>query len=216
MKKIVWLFATSLLSAQIPTCELTNFYSLYCQLPSDIYEHLPTLRRFASECSSAIELGVRDMVSTWAILQGLAENPHHPRFYLGVDLSFPPEDHLLLGYRIANENNISFQVMVADDLTFQVSSIDLLFIDALHKYAQLTCELETFAPNTNKYIIMHDTSGYFENNDDDGDLSKYPPSVDRNKRGLWPAVVDFLHRHPEWILQERHLNNNGLTVLRRL
>ena len=35
------------------------------------------------------------------------------------------------------------------------------------------------------------------------------------KKGLWPAVVEFLQEHREWDLKERFTNNNGLTVLYR-
>ena len=34
--------------------------------------------------------------------------------------------------------------------------------------------------------------------------------------GLWPAVEDFLEKHPEWVLHERYTNNNGLTILKRV
>jgi len=49
-----------------------------------------------------------------------------------------------------------------------------------------------------------------------GDYSEYPAEYDRTKRGLWPAVQDFLQRHPEWSLYERHFNNHGFTILRRV
>jgi len=67
---------------------------------------------------------------------------------------------------------------------------------------------------------MHDTSEPWGNSDEPNtsptnDLD-YPASIDRNKRGLWQAVVDFLARHPEWELHERHLNNHGFTILKRV
>jgi hypothetical protein len=36
------------------------------------------------------------------------------------------------------------------------------------------------------------------------------------RKGLWPAVEEFLVDHPEWVLKERYTNNNGLTVLERV
>jgi len=94
----------------------------------------------------------------------------------------------------------------------------LLFIDSLHTYCHLTYELEKFSPKVSKYIAMHDTS--WDPTIDDpayyGDYSEYPPEYDRTKRGLWPAVVDFLKRHPEWTLHERRLNNYGFTILKRV
>jgi hypothetical protein len=41
--------------------------------------------------------------------------------------------------------------------------------------------------------------------------SGFPP--DEIAKGLWPAITEFLAEHPEWKLEERFTNNNGLTVL---
>ena len=38
--------------------------------------------------------------------------------------------------------------------------VDLLFIDTLHTFGQLTAELEAFASNTNLYIILHDMESF--------------------------------------------------------
>ena len=67
---------------------------------------------------------------------------------------------------------------------------------------------------------MHDTDDPWGYIDDfqvyQGDKSEYPASIDRNRVGLWAAVEDFLKRHPEWVLQERRLNNHGFTILKRI
>ena len=42
--------------------------------PVDIYEHLPTLYKYASECNSVLECGVRASVSSWALVYGLISN----------------------------------------------------------------------------------------------------------------------------------------------
>jgi hypothetical protein len=103
-------------------------------------------------------------------------------------------------------------------MTLDIPPVDMLFIDSLHTYCHLTCELEKFSPKVGKYIAMHDTSAPWGMMDDDqyhGDYSEYEPSFDRTKRGLWPAVVDFLGRHPEWSLYQRNLYSHGFTVLGR-
>ena len=65
---------------------------------------------------------------------------------------------------------------------------------------------------------MHDTSEPW-GDADEGQYyhshHQYPSHIDQNKRGLWQAVVDFLEQHPEWTLQERHLNCHGLTIIKR-
>ena len=96
--------------------------------------------------------------------------------------------------------------------------VEMLFIDGLHTYCHLTYQLMKFSPKVLKYIAMHDTSipwGYVDDTDYQGDYSEYPPSFNRTKKGLSPAVDDFLANNPGWELQEKRFNNHGFTVLRR-
>jgi hypothetical protein len=44
--------------------------------------------------------------------------------------------------------------------------------------------------------------------------SGYP--LEEINRGLWPAVDEFLKEHPEWTLEKRYTNNNGLTILAKV
>jgi hypothetical protein len=39
--------------------------------------------------------------------------------------------------------------------------------------------------------------------------------VDEIRRGLKPALYEFLNAHPEWVVYEHFMNNNGLSVLTR-
>lgn len=198
--------------------ELQEKYELHCREPSDINEHLPTLRNLAKECSSVVEIGIRAMVSSWGCLLGLSENPSFSRSYLGIDIDSPPHDTLNLAKCLAECNGISFDFLQANDMDIDIEPTEMLFIDSLHTYCHLTYELEKFSPKVSKYIAMHDTSTSFETIDDNGyygNYSEYPPEYDRTKRGLWPAIEDFLQKHPEWTLHQRNFNNYGLTVLTR-
>ena len=47
---------------------LEQIYYQKCNSPSDINEHLPTLKRYADECEHITEMGVRWVVSTYAFL----------------------------------------------------------------------------------------------------------------------------------------------------
>lgn len=198
--------------------ELKNVYDFHAREPSDINEHFPLLRELSLECQSAIEIGMRNIVSTWAILQGLSENPSKKPSYLGIDIRTPPINTLNKANRLATSNHIAFTFWEANDMTIRIPPVDLLFIDSLHTYCHLTYELETFSPMIKKYIAMHDTSEPWGDRDDShyfGDYSEYPQHYDRNKKGLWLAVADFLNNHPEWSLYKRCFNNHGFTVLRR-
>lgn len=159
------------------------------------------------------------MVATWGFLQGLSESEFQTRSYIGIDLHYPASDTLALAKKLAKKNHIIFDFWKANDMYIEMLSTDLLFIDSMHTYAHLTFELEKFCGSVVKYIALHDTSKPWEDTDDreyTGDYSEYPEWIDRTKRGLWPAVEDFLIRHPEWTLKERKFNNHGLTILERL
>ena len=199
--------------------QLKHQYDQSSNQPSNIYKHVPVLRTLARECSNAVEIGVETMVSSWGILQGLAESTSTSRSYLGIDIASPPQATLNQAKQLAENNGIYFQFWQADDMTINIPPTDMLFIDSLHTYCHLTYELEKFSPFVSKYIAMHDTSAPWGNEDDNvytGDYSEYPPEYDRTKRGLWPAVEDFLVRHPEWSLYRRSLNNHGFTLLKRI
>ncbi len=211
------LFSINLNGITTAQLELQKRYELSCLQPSDINEHIDTLRCLAKECSSVVEIGMRNMVSTWGLLQGLSENSLDSRSYLGIDIALPPLETLNLARRLAKENGISFSFLQTNDMNVDIDFTELLFIDSLHTYCHLTYELEKFAPQIRKYIAMHDTSwGNIDDPQYQGDYSEYPLEYDRSKRGLWLAIEDFLKRHPEWILNERHLNNYGFTILKRI
>lgn len=199
--------------------ELKDVYEEHCKEPSDINEHLPVLCSLAKECATVVEIGLRGMVSSWGILEGLAENTATTRSYIGIDLYTPPDRILNAAKKLSNTHGISFRFWQANDLYITIPPADMLFIDSLHTYIHLTYELEKFSPFISKYIAMHDTSEPWGNVEDDyyqGDYSEYPGFWDRKKKGLWPAVKDFLERHPEWVLYERRFNNHGFTILKRI
>ena len=103
--------------------------------------------------------------------------------------------------------------------------VDLTFIDTWHVYGQLKRELARFAPRTKKYIIMHDTTvdewfGETKRNIHKYDVNKQSIDsgipVEEILKGLWPAIEEFLEANKEWELHARWLNNNGLTILKRV
>ena len=216
-------FLLSPLSAQARPAHAKNhlkeIYNRYCKEHSDINEHIPVLRDLAKQCDSVVEIGVRSVVSTWGILQGLSENSGPMRNYLGIDLHHPPKEKLHRASSLAKDNGIAFHFLKANDMEIELDPTDMLFIDSLHTYCHLTYELEKFSPKVRKFIAMHDTSAPWGERDDssyEGNYSEYPAEIDRSKRGLWPAVEDFLAHHPEWTLHERRLNNHGFTILERV
>ena len=54
--------------------EIEKQYIKLCNLKSDINEHLPILFKYAKECESVLELGVRGCISSYALTYGLLNN----------------------------------------------------------------------------------------------------------------------------------------------
>ena len=193
----------------------------FCKTPSDIHEHLPTLYRYATECESILELGVRGCVSSWAFTLGLLRNNKNIKKLILNDIIECDVNELLVKtYHL----NVDIHCQWINDLQLEINeNVDLTFIDTWHVYAQLKRELDKFSKVTNKYIIMHDTTvdeiyGETIRSGWDAELqsreSGFP--VEEIKCGLWKAIEDFLATNPNWKLKERYSNNNGLTVLERI
>lgn len=187
---------------------IETFFQYEKNRPSDINEHLETLKRYSSDCEHITELGVRNVVSTWAFLSG------NPKKYIGVDILPCPIE---AAERLAKEAGIDFTFIQADTLdpNFVLEPTDLLFIDTWHIYRQLSQELKVHGNKARKYIIFHDTTSFGE--EDEGHWNEYSKLAGQpgEKRGLWTAIMEFLEENPQWRLLERYTHNNGLTILVR-
>tara|TARA_B110000858_G_scaffold189010_1_gene235249 strand:- start:821 stop:1432 length:612 start_codon:yes stop_codon:yes gene_type:complete len=199
-------------------------YHTLCQTRGDINEHLPTLYKYAKDCESILELGVRGVVSSWAFIKGLSENEKNVKKILLNDIETCDIDEIMevtkgMGVNISHEWKNDLELDIKEN-------VDLTFIDTWHVYALLKRELEKFSKVTNKYIIMHDTTvdewegetirehGGLVAAEKQSKETGFP--VEEIMKGLWPAIEEFLETNKEWKLKERFTNNNGLTILERI
>lgn len=199
---------------------ITTKYNQLCQTPSDINEHLPTLAKYAQQAEVILEAGVRSVVSTWAFIHGLNNNNSDSKTIYSVDLEWAPIQEAM---QAAQQANIQLSFTQRDILKYTLpQKVDITFIDTLHCYGQIKRELTIFAPLTNKYIIMHDTTV----DEFTGEPIRCNFNIEQMKRntgfndqeltlGLWPAIEEFLQTNSDWELKERFTNNNGLTILAR-
>lgn len=203
--------------------KIKETYEILCSTPSDINEHLPMLFRYAQECDSIFETGVRGCISSWALVYGLltGKKSTNPKFMLLNDIDECNIKDLV--YSSLNED-IKLNYIWKNNLDVEFNKkYDLTFIDTWHVYGQLKRELEKLSKVTNKYIIMHDTTvdeWYGETvrmgfNAVEQSLETGFPLEEINK-GLWPAIEEFLQNNHEWYLHERYTNNNGLTILKKI
>lgn len=215
--------------------QLEATYKRLCEEPSDINEHLPILRLYASKSARIAELGVRGVVSTVALAAGLADSP----YVTNEDIT--PSKKLYL-YDIIPDINLdkieeacfSKGIDIYDhfgqndlDVEDHGDKYDMLFIDTAHNYPHCYEELCKFGKNTERYILLHDTTidgitseyvrlryepqhyqhfvNYYKNKYTEEDF----------KKGLQFAIDRWLSENPEWKLREKYENNNGLTILHK-
>jgi hypothetical protein len=186
---------------------IAEYFEYHKNSPSDINEHLATLKHYAQGCDHVTEMGVRTVISTWAFLAA------HPGKLISIDIKPVAIEY---AQRLARDAGIQFDFRLgdtgADD--FEIEETDLLFIDTWHVYEQLKQELKLHSARVRRYIALHDTTTFAYL----GESHNYQCAVRPQappRRGLWPAVEEFLACNPDWELRERFTHNNGLTILAR-
>ena len=177
--------------------ELETAYSEARGNPSDIWQHVETLRNLASTCASVAELVERPIESTAAFLKSGA-------VLVSVSANHTPKTMGLIS-SVATATGMGHVFIHAHSLREDVNlpEVDLLFIDTFKTKDRLASELAKHAGKAKKYIALHDTVTWGHVGEDGRD-------------GVWPAVSEFLRMRPEWRVIMHHVHNNGLTVLGRV
>ena len=187
---------------------------------SDINEHLFTLYEYARQCDSIVECGVRTAVSSYAFALGLKGNPKNTLRLIDIKYQSNSVNTFL---RRAKSEGVNADFTHASDIECERNESDMVFIDTWHIYGHLKRELAYWNEYARKYIIMHDTTvdavvGETIRNKwnavEQSKTSGIP--IEEINKGLWPAIEEFLADHPEWILEKRYTNCNGLTILKRI
>lgn len=166
---------------------LEEKYQELLKLPSDVNEHFETIRKYVTQGDLVLELGVRDIVSTYALMA------NKPSGIISVDIAVPPPKKLEEAVQIAKEAGIKFRFYNADSVYVETEPFDVLFIDTLHLYSHIVKELWRHSENTRKYILFHDS---------------HIPEVRA-------CIQDFLF-NLHWKFEEEVTTGNGLTVLKRV
>lgn len=168
-------------------------------VPSDMWDHMGVIRRFARGADSIVEFGTSDRAnSTFALMAG------HPRWMRCYDVHrYEPTFSYV--EKAARDAGIDFAFMIQSSTAAEIDDCDLLFIDDDHKYEHVKRELEMQGKHARKWIILHDTSE-FESHDD---------TIDRSGRGIWPAITEYMDATGQWEIREKYNQNYGITVLQR-
>lgn len=172
------------------------------KIPSDIWEHLPILRRYGEMCERIVELGVRNGASTIALLSSAPEK----MWSYDIVLTNRAKDI----HTQANLEGLDFELIEGNSITVEIPECDLLFIDTLHVDSTLIAELYRHSEKVRKYIILHDTVTFaLIGGGEQGPII--------GSRGLMYALIEFLVGNADhWRVKDHFTNNNGLTILERI
>lgn len=181
---------------------------------ADMSFHFPQLRDIARDCYFIVELGVRELGSSWALLTGLADRSGtwtEPCIETGRKLNQLPlcklvsVDHIHPSnfggdlerfQRIASENFVSHQFVLNSSLEVEIPEVvDCIFFDTDHEYDQLKKELDRHANMSVKYLVFHDTC--------------------QSGKKIVPALNEFLEENEHWNILSHTNESCGLTVLCR-
>lgn len=176
----------------VPVASVEEAYAKAASTPSDINEHVPTLREYASRVERVTEFGWRTGVATAGLL---AAKPKVLRTY-------DRHDSPTVRGLVMVPGDTDFGFILGDSTKVEIEPTDLLFIDTKHTADHLWAELSRHYEKVSRYIILHDTVIFGERGEDGGP-------------GLLPAVRRFVTEHPEWCVVRHDHNNHGLLVLSR-
>jgi hypothetical protein len=177
-------------------------YVIFCNLASDINEHMPLLYELGCRCKHITEFGVGFGRSTRAFVASLLTTNGVIRSYDVKLLDGVPE---LLERCKLNKLNVEFNLK--STLDADIEETDLLLVDSLHTYDQVRLELQLHSHKVKKYIIFHDTVTYGEFGQTE-DFNNVPV-------GILPAINEWLSTNHEWYIKEERINNNGLMICER-
>lgn len=184
---------------------IKELYEQYCDTPSDINEHLKTLRDLVSGFDHITEMWVRTWLSTVAMLAWLKDWARLVSFDIVGNEDIAGID------KMAKLEGKKRNFRCEDTLKCDIEYTDVLFIDTWHCYDQLIAELTRHAPRVKKYIAMHDTTTYWEVWEV---RHEYPCKKDHYD-WLKRAINEFLNDNHERSLKIEYTNNNWLTILER-
>jgi translation elongation factor P/translation initiation factor 5A len=182
---------------QSDTIAIRAWYYHVAHKTSDINEHLPMLSFLAAQCDHVTEFGVRTGDSTLAFMHGL-RGKHDARLR-----SYDINDDYNVKKSFSSLTKTDWVFVLASTLTIpKIEPTDLLFIDTLHSYTQVSQELALHGDQAKRWIAFHDTETFGTVGDDRGE-------------GIGKAIQEFIDARPEWRIVYHAHRNNGLTVIER-
>ena len=206
---------TSNLGMPLPLADdLPSIAKFIASVPRDLDQHGETLMKYASDCQSVGEITMR-RESTAFLLAGLEKKCENCNQCTGackttVQMhSFQVErDNLIESLKEGVKNSqgrpISYSdtPITPDALTPDMPPVDMLFLDTSDSDV-LKQQLDKYAANVARYIVMHDTAVHAEKDNKGG-------------QGLVATIRLWLKDNKDWFVHYHTDAQYGLTTLCRL
>lgn len=122
--------------------------SEYAEAWMDMAPHVDDLCMYARGKRTIVEFGIRGAVSTWAMLDAMAEDGR----LIGVDIDPNPP----LPVRVRDDPRFTLVVGDAATVRLPVKHADMVMIDASHEFAPTVAELVRAASLGPQVICCHD------------------------------------------------------------
>lgn len=160
-------------------------------LDRDMNQHMPKLKELAEQCDTVTEFTLRrDSTIAFAAALKPAVTSYSTEFD-GICKLVAKMDGVKL-------KNIPVDIYSVP----MINPTDLLFINDKHTGDRVTQQLTFFAPQVQRYIVLHNTKVYGELGED-------------GQPGIMVAVRKFLYANRDWSVVYHTVEQHGLTVLSR-
>jgi hypothetical protein len=187
---------------------VTDFYHDCLRRDTPITAHLPRLQALANGLDLAVEFGVQRGASSSSLLMGA-------KHVISYDIVETPEARTL--QRLAEDR---WTYRIQDSRQAAPVPCDLLFVDSLHTFAQVTDEMQLHADSVTRYLVFHDvlTFGSVGARAESGEQSwtyRAGLSVPPEHLGIRPAIDGLMIRDRSWQIAASYTDSHGLLVLER-
>jgi len=139
--------------------DLPRYYAELCRIQAEAHGedyllvHEEIRRCLSDGCESYTELGVNQGATLAAAVL------HGAKTVMGYDISlvnYWPAAPLFSKY--VGHSGTELGVFAANSLEISLDPVDVLYIDTVHNFKQLSAELNLHSNKVNRYIICHDTN----------------------------------------------------------
>lgn len=203
--------------------KVSTQYRTHKSRASDINRYFDILQHLSTKCDHVTEVGTRQVVATWAMMQG------RPKTFRQVDYYPWPNQKKFVNDMAKNCPDYDYHFAFGSSLAVPIEPTCMMLLDTWHSYEQVWKELWRLHHLVSDYIVLHDTTSFGTKDEKDGSCSTtyQEPGQTRctpeyntveSEHGIWAAIANFVAMSPEWQVAGRDVSPQlaGLTVLRRV